>query len=260
MKYFFITSLGRSGTKFLSNLLNQLDHVICLHEPFNEDYINLKLSYFNCDSLVLKSQLEKRFLNVDNQLKSNKYCKFYGEVNSLLRYNTKWLEDNLGAKIVHITRNPKKVVPSIYSRTIFKKTNRNLEIIPLNSDKFSKDWHNMSRFEKICWYWTHTNNYLFENVDVFFRFEDLISDYEKFVELLNYLELPVIDESLWKKEIIKPKNTSKKSVFKKSMRLALQFKNPKVKLLGNYEKWDNDMKKKFELICYNTMKKFDYEI
>jgi hypothetical protein len=210
--------------------------------------------------LVLKSQLEKRFLKVNKQLNSDKNCRFYGEVNSLLRYNTKWLEDNLDAKIVHIIRNPKKVIPSIYARTVYKKINRDLEIIPFNSDKFSKKWHKMSRFEKICWYWTHTNNHLSENLDVFFRFEDLISDYNKFVDLLNYLELPIIKESLWRKEVQKPKNTSKKSIVKKSISLALQFKNPKIKLLGKYEEWDYNMKKEFKIICYNTMKKFDYEI
>ena len=118
MKYFFITSLGRSGTKFFANMLNHSNEVMCFHEPYREDYVNLPLSYYASDLKVLENNLQERFKDVELKTSAESSCNYYGEVNSLLRYNTTWLKNNLNAKVAHVVRDPKKVVPSIYSRNV----------------------------------------------------------------------------------------------------------------------------------------------
>lgn len=260
MKYFFITSLGRSGTKFFANMLNYSNDVMCFHEPYREDYVNLPLSYYASDLKVLEYNLEARFKDVELKAKSNPQVKYYGEVNSLLRYNTTWLKSHLNAKIAHVVRDPKKVVPSIYSRNVYKNGGSHLEIVPNNTSEYSNKWSQMNRFEKICWYWTHTNNMLLNNVDRCFKFEDLISDYSKFQELLNYLEIPMISESVWKTEVSKPKNTSKKAVFRKKMKSIIQLKESNVEQIGNYNEWRESMKTSFDSICGETAKKMGYEV
>jgi hypothetical protein len=88
MNYFFILSLGRSGTKFLSNFFNTNKNLICLHEPNKvDDYINLPLSYYYPNSSILHDSLTNRFNLVKNTYKSDSEIEAYGEVNSLLRYN-----------------------------------------------------------------------------------------------------------------------------------------------------------------------------
>jgi hypothetical protein len=108
MKYFFITSLGRSGTKFFANMFNYSNEVTCFHEPYKEDYVNLPLSYYSSDLKVLETNLQERFKDVELKTSANSSCNYYGEVNSLLRYNITWLKDNLNAKVAHVVRDPKK--------------------------------------------------------------------------------------------------------------------------------------------------------
>lgn len=260
MNYFFITSLGRSGTKFFANMLNYNEEVMCFHEPYREDYVNLPLSYYSKDLKVLNANLIARFKDVESKIKQKDNCKYYGEVNSLLRYNTSWLRENLNAKIAHVVRDPKKVVPSIYSRNVYKEGSSHLEIVPNNADLYADQWLEMSRFEKICWYWTHTNNMLLESVDRCFKFEDLISNYTEFQELVDYLEIPMISESVWKTEVLKPKNTSKKAIFRTKAKSILQLKDSNVEQIGYYKDWSMEMKASFKSICGETANKMGYDI
>ncbi|MDA7558633.1 sulfotransferase domain-containing protein [Flavobacteriaceae bacterium] len=260
MKYFFITSLGRSGTKFFASMLNKSSEVMCFHEPYREDYVNLLLSYYAGDLKALETNLQERFKDVERKISGNSSCNYYGEVNSLLRYNTIWLKENLNAKVAHVVRDPKKVVPSIYSRNVYKEGGSHLEIVPNNANAYASQWLKMSRFEKICWYWTHTNNRLSDDLERCFKFEDLISDYSKFQELINYLEIPMLSESVWKTEVSKPKNTSKTAIFRVKAKSMLQFKESDVELIGGYNEWTEDMKKSFNAICGDTAKKMGYGI
>lgn len=260
MTYFFITSLGRSGTKFFANMLNHSDEVMCFHEPYREDYMSLPLSYYASDLKVLEHNLKSRFEDVNLKTKSNPNLKYYGEVNSLLRYNTKWLQSNLNAKVAHVVRDPKKVVPSIFSRNVYKEGSSHLEIVPKNTSPYAEKWMYMSRFEKVCWYWMHTNDMLLDNIERCFKFEDLISDYSKFKELVYYLEIPMIAEAVWEIEVSKPKNTSKKALFRKKAKSLLQFKDSDIEQIGNYNEWTEDMKSSFKSICGETANKMGYDI
>ncbi|MDT0559385.1 sulfotransferase domain-containing protein [Ichthyenterobacterium sp. W332] len=259
MKYFFITSIGRSGTAFFANLLNKAQGVKCFHEPYRQDYANLPLAYYSNDLMTLKDRLSERFRLINSKVSLNDFA-IYGEVNSLLRYNTQWLKKSLNAKIVHVVRDPRKVVPSIYSRNVYKDGSSHLEIIPKNDDKFSKQWKNMDRFDKICWYWTHTNNMLLNDVDQCFRFEDLIANYDVFAEMCRYIEIPEISKKAWQMEIAKPKNTSKYALFRKRLKLLVTFKSIKIEDIGDFEQWSPDMKIRFKTICGETAQKCGYDI
>ena len=257
MKYFFITSLGRSGTKFLSKLINNSEEVICKHEPYRQDYLNIGLSYYYPNSTILNDNLHKRFESIKkNNSKLGYSC--YGEVNSLLRYNAEWLKSNLNAKIVHIIRNPKDVVRSIYSRNVYRDGSSHIEIIPKNENPYSDKWLNMTRFEKICWYWVHTNEVLEKNIDMRFRFEDLIKDYNIFLKLIDYLDIPIISKELWEFEIKNPRNTSKANFFRKRLKGLLNFKLIKDNDIGDYDMWTEEQKNSFNRICSKTMRKYGY--
>ena len=48
-KFFFILAVGRSGTKFLSNLLNQASGVYVSHEPVKSDFRAYNEAFYSSD-------------------------------------------------------------------------------------------------------------------------------------------------------------------------------------------------------------------
>lgn len=97
---FIITGYGRSGTKFLSNVLNKSEKWTVLHEP-------------------RKSEAEKAFRAGQTKIYINKINRafnkeYYGEVNSYLRFYLSLLikEYNMGV----IIRNPKDIITSVFNR------------------------------------------------------------------------------------------------------------------------------------------------
>ena len=215
MKYFFIISLGRSGTQFLSNLLNQVPNFSVKHEPFIEDKKLLSYSYSDSYSQIVEKLLQERFKSVNSDLDNN--YNTYGEVNSYLRYNSDWLRNELNAKILTIVRDGRDFVKSAYGRTIYTNEEPQLSIIPKNGDSYVEKWPKMDRFEKLCWYWKTTNEYLFDNFgDDILKFEKLISDYEYFnKKILIPLNIDSLSYDKWINIVQKPKNTSKAYNIKK---------------------------------------------
>ena len=90
-KLFFILSTGRSGTKFLSNFLNENKDIVVLHEPdfiFDVevlpkciDSLEYSLRYLDCF---------KKHAIYDRIIKNNVSC--YGEVTGTLRYQAEALK------------------------------------------------------------------------------------------------------------------------------------------------------------------------
>jgi len=91
MKNFLITAIGRSGTKFLSQTMNQSRIWIVRHEPETSNDLNSDISH-----------IQKRF---DRD--------YYGEVNSYLRYKA---DDIRVAKKGIILRDPAEIWLSIANR------------------------------------------------------------------------------------------------------------------------------------------------
>ena len=101
----------------------------------------------------------------------------------------------------------------------------------------------MTRFEKLCWYWSIENEYLYNCCNGnFIQFEKILSNYDYFKEkVLEPLGLNIPKE-IWEKEVKKPRNVS-----------------PTYKL-PYWTKWNAWMKKRFWEICGETMKKLDYTL
>ena len=263
MNYFFILSLGRSGTKFLSNLFNTNKNLICLHEPNKvDDYINLPLSYYYPNSSILHDSLTNRFNLIKNTYKSDSEIEAYGEVNSLLRYNAEWLKRNLNAKIVSIARDPKKVIRSIYLRNVYiDHKGSHMPIMPKNEDPYVNEWVHMNRFERICWYWKHTNQHLIRYNFPIYKFERLIDNYDTFLGLIEQLGISNIDKKTWKKLSSKPLNNSKN--FKNNVRYFMKKiigleKYERVDI-GQYDSWTKPQKDSFKKICGKVANDLGYE-
>ena len=104
---FLISSYGRSGTKFLSNLMNQSKKWTVLHEPRGV----LEEKSFRGNKSLPKKTLKS--FQKDNYGEVNSYCRFY-------------FDDIPSSKKGVIFRDPKEIVISAYHR---KDLNQTLNII-----------------------------------------------------------------------------------------------------------------------------------
>ncbi len=178
---FFITGMGKSGTKFLANLLNQCKDAKVLHEPFlNENEI---VNTFLNKQASLNYILNKR---KPIALKNARGTKTYGEVDSYIRYHIPLLKKVFPeAKFLHLVRNGRDVVRSLYLGRSY--TSSDKIAVKFNP---KEGWTNESRFEKICWYWVESNKIVHEHIDKFVTLEKIVSDWDYFKEnILDYLGL-----------------------------------------------------------------------
>ena len=256
-KTFFILSHGRSGSKFLALLLNDTSNdIVVNHEPFLEDYHLLPLAYYYPESKVLKSKLKNRFETILSEL--NNDVAIYGEVNSLLRYSAGWLIDNLSPVILHLVRDGRDVVRSTYARNTYLWNDSHLPIFPKNNDKYSDKWIQMTRFEKICWYWRETNEHLLRYNFPIIHLESLISNYDYFK---NKLLIPLgisVSYDRWKEKISNPQNKTKNFDFKKIVKKYIIKENINTDKIPHYTRWDKNMLESFNEICGETMRKLGY--
>lgn len=150
MNNFLITGYGRSGTKFLSTVLNKSKEWNIQHEPRKK-----------LDEIQFIQNNKKYSSYLTNYFKKNKY----GEVNSYLRY---WYKDiNLNKKVLLI-RNPYNVFLSMANRKKIEDINYYLN--NLNS-AFSDFKKNLDKFDKIIF------------------FEDITTDIKYIKDLCTYLHI-----------------------------------------------------------------------
>jgi hypothetical protein len=236
---FFILAIGRSGTKFLSQLLNKAENAYVLHEPLKVDRMAYKEAYYN--EMKARNYI-KIFRKKYIYLMQNRIGKQYGEVNSFLRRHSNALKKEFPkVKLIHLIRDGRDVVRSMFSRETMNIEDENTQhIIPKKNSPFYNRWKNMTRFEKLCWYWKNENNHLRINIKNMINFEKIISDYDYFSEkVLNILGLE-ISEFLWEKERNKPKN------------ITTDYTLPK------WPNWTEEEKSIFNEICGEEMRLSGY--
>jgi hypothetical protein len=256
MKIFFIMALGRSGTHFFASLLAKSPNALVYHEPMPEDQIYFGLRNRGNFNLVLDSYLERRFQKL---LPPKDSCQIYGEVNSYLRCEIDWLKKRFDPVLIHLVRDGRDFVRSAFTREIYTLNAKNI-VVPPDDDPDAGQWDTWNRFQKLCWYWKHTNESLGSKIEKTVRFEQLITDYRYFDE--NILKPTGLDIGfdLWKREVKKPKNTSKSRIMKQKIRAVVlaRGKNQRIKPIPHWTQWDQKQIHQFDEICSETMKKFGY--
>lgn len=240
-RFFFITGMGRSGTTFLVNLLNNVQGTSVYHEVY-PDFDALIDAYYDPDEAYNYFNYRRKKIIAARINKIN--CQIYGEVNSLLRYHVDVLSKFNNVRLFHLVRDGRSVVQSIMNRTAFTSDDEKItgKIKPKKNDPYYKVWPEMSRFEKVCWYWADTCSFLLQKSLPTVRFDDIIQSYEQFEsQLLNPLQIN-FSYDLWQTERHKPKNVNQKYTF------------------PGWEDWNNWHKDRFLKICGVVMSKLNYKI
>lgn len=259
IKTFFILSQGRTGTKFLSNLLNDVDGLCVQHEPWEADSDILFYSYAGQFDEVVDQMLSNRFKTLTSELSKNVN---YGECNSYLRYNGSWLKENLNAQLIYTCRDGRDYVRSAYQRALYTDYEQQLSIVPKTENPYAKRWNNLTRFEKICWYWAETNRHLHsESAGNVLQVEKILTDYDYFNQHINNTLGISISKEVWHKSVAKPENSSTRlSNIKRKVRVKI--KGGQVKDIGGtlpkYEGWSKEMVTAFDEICGSVMTDLGY--
>lgn len=181
-RYIWVTGFGRSGTKWLANLLAKESGGHFYHEPcivFDKaaprDPDGSKKWWI--ESRVPKiAELRER----DSELWSR--CDWYGEVNGLIRFHAAVIAEIYPtAPLLHLHRDGRDVVRSLMARQIYTPGGgvNNLHA-PDPGDRHRGRWRSYTRFQKLCWFWQDGVNRVLPYETGRICFERMITDYGYF--------------------------------------------------------------------------------
>jgi len=163
----FVLSTGRSGTKFITKILNadpdlwvehspapELAHQSYLIHRENPGVESIKLAFLHArmDAMNRAHAAGYRYVETNNRIT------FYAEAIAQIFPN---------AKFVHMVRSPAEFVRSGMRRGYYETMNseRSGHIEPRLCDSLTERWSGLTRVEKISWQWNTIN----ENIEKFKR-------------------------------------------------------------------------------------------
>ena len=237
--------MGRSGTKFLSELLKMDNEVLSNHEDIGSREYWLLSHYLEGEFILPFLEREKK--RIDQNQK-----KIYLDVNSYLQNSGQYLPEIFDNCIVfHLVRNPKKVVPSIYSR----RDDTRIHKTPKIKEQIEK-WLNMTKLEQICFNWNQTTNQLLAENHEILQFEKIVSDYDYIkTHFLDKIGATITQEQyndFKSKKINKTRNSFYRFLYSK-------IKNkPFIRENGKFTDLSKEDQTKLFSICGETMKKLGY--
>lgn len=196
---FFVTGMGRSGTKWLASLLDKAPNVRVYHEPFfkHDRKVYRRFYVGKSDPQVYLS--ERAFLMGKVWLGHQELA--WGEVNSYLRYCVPAVRDFFEALVVGLVRDGRYTVRSIINRGVF---HLNHPLKPLDPELQAR-WNKAGQFGKVCWYWADAYERLIADGVRIFKLEQLNQDYRYFLSLCNILGI-YITHPVWASHACRPVN------------------------------------------------------
>ena len=175
-KAFLITGIGRSGTKFLSNMLNKSTDYKVIHEIEGDSrYV---------EKPIADKALIKRFSR-----------KLYGEVNSYMRFVSQDLNKKINLNTLYILRSPTEIALSCSFRR--------------NKNKRQKYLNNISTFIYDYYYFIYNLNLKSNEILLFDKFT---SNPEYIIEMENFLDINILDKNFIVNNIKKKINSSERKV------------------------------------------------
>lgn len=246
-RLFFILGTGRSGTQLISDLLNSTEKALVFHEPnFREDVATLDILRREGDRAIQywrefrSTEIYRRWSKTNKQL--------YGEVNGTIRYQVPAIQHFYPkAKLLLLSRDGRGVVRSVMGWPQFygEDSKGAYALTPLYGDPYFESWPSMSRFERVCWAWRETNEYLSGLIpeDGWIQLEQIIKEYDYFSEKIFANVGLTVPHEKWNEV-----------VSKKSPNASRSYDFP------DWKDWTSEQKASFQKICGETMVKLGYPI
>ena len=150
----FILGTGRSGTQLVSNLLRATGKVQVFHEPnFYEDVSVMPKHRKNQELTKIYWQQFRKY-QIYERWRYSQDGTMYSEVNGTIRYQIPGIINELpDAKLLLLVRDGRGFVRSLMGWKQFYSSDSKdaYALSPLPGDPYYECWHDMSRFERICW-------------------------------------------------------------------------------------------------------------
>lgn len=242
--------MGRSGTKLITRLLACDQNIISEHEHIGNRQFWLLSWYLTEKDYTVpflkreKERIEKSF---------NK--RLFIDVNGYLQHAVPSLMDVFHPlKVFHLVRDPRKTIPSLYTRRI----DTDIHLLPKQQPEIEK-WLDGNKLYQICWNWNQTTSALLEQPAQLIRFEDIITDFRAFqASLLEPLSLTISEED-WKKVKAEKINKTRSPIYRW---LYSRWKGkPYVEeSLPPFEHWPESDRQMLLDICGKTMQRCGYSV
>jgi len=238
---FFFLSTGRTGTRWMSGLLNRDPDALVVHEPVPVETEGHK-------RVINDPELARRYIR-DFRLKEiylrtgREEITRYGEVNGCLRRHAEALKEFFPeAVLIHIVRDGRDLVRSIVSRGTYAGNHPVYhDYRPAPSDPVAARWDELSLFERSCYSWQVENAYLRRHVPFRVRFEDMLSSYDDFkAGVLDPTGLRV-SKAEWQASVQRPENVTESHT------------------LAHWQSWTEDETRVFWDMCGEEMAHYGYE-
>lgn len=249
MKKHLITSIGRTATVSVAAYLNGLPGVQSIHEKEQSDVPILFLSQLPDYSSYVAEYFEQRDASVVSISDT-----VYVEVNPYFRYLPADLLEKFNWKKLFLVRHPKTYLESVYQRALFTKADILLNQLPDNTDIHLKNWAQWTRFQKLCWYYAKTHEFIVSSQTDYFRFETIISEPESLKQLLRVLS---IDTSGITNFTLPKENTAFQNRVRTTARAAVKGSFKKADRL-DWEQLSNDELSTYKALCIPVAKKMGY--
>ncbi|MBL7930192.1 MAG: hypothetical protein JNL47_12065 [Bacteroidia bacterium] len=250
MQYAFITGMGRSGTKLLTRLLACDKGIVSEHEYIGNRQFWL-LSWYLTESDYTIPFLTREKAKIENSFDKRMFIDISGYLQNAVPALKKVFNSD---KIFHLVRDPRKTIPSLYTRRI----DTDLHLLPKQKHEIEK-WLDGNKLYQICWNWNKTTSVLLEQPVQLIRFEDILSDYQSFRTLLiEPLKIEITEED-WKKTKSEKINRTRSPVYRW---LYARWKGkPYVEeSLPSFEQWSGSDQQMLLDICGETMQRCGYRI
>ena len=250
MRYVFVTGLGRSGTTWLTRLLQDIPSVETHHEYIGDKWFTVLSRYLPPDHHTAPF-LERKKEEIDRSLQNGKT---FIDVNNYLRYAVPTLREVFeGCAVYHLVRDPRTCVPSLYLR----RGESVAHTLPVEATDI--EWLlDADMFEQVCWTWTDSAQRLIEQGTELLLFERLLCDYDY---LRRRLLAPLglrLSESEWRaKKDVRVNQTRSKLI----RYLYAEFKDKQFvgDKLPPYKKWSTERKQTLERICGELRRQIGYD-
>lgn len=255
MKYVFITGMGRSGTSFLSHLLSSVPGATVRHEyiPRQEgvtprEYV---IASWYLGSTYAVPYLRRKRDEIERSFSSE----WFVDVDAGLRHSVPALKEVFPeAVILHLVRDPRKVVRSIYTRRV----DRRIHQIP-RTQKDVEWWLNANKLEQICRDWAVTTDRLLDEGLPVICLEELVAD---FGYVMDRLLAPcgfTLARSVWD-EIKNTRVNKTRGRLVRYLYAKLRGKSYVRASLPPFEDWTDDQKRVLNTLCGPTAAKCGYDV
>ena len=208
----FGISTGRVGSETIAQLLKMAKNVVAYHEPWPELMALSKKAYelsnIYPNDPRLTDVLKEGFLTSRREFLYNAlYCdRGYVESGPPATFLAPLILQTLPeAKFIHLVRDPRKVVTSGMRKGWYDKDPYDADrIVPDPDSEMGKLWNQWNPFQKNCWLWTETNDWILRFSQtlpsgkyLLVHSEDIFSANEEVIrQLFEYVGYPM--PSSWK--------------------------------------------------------------